>query len=142
METKERINAAYAYLKKIGRVASQQSIADRMGVRKESVSKAFNGNRSYLTHSFILRFNNAFGNPFNTDWIESGEGEMLCGKQSVGNISDSSVTGVNVSGSNIHINPSAYDVLLRIVENNQKAIEKFQEQMDRLITLLEKKYGQ
>lgn len=48
-----------------------------MGVRKESVSKAFSGNKSYLTNTFILKFNNAFDNMFNNDWLMEGKGEML-----------------------------------------------------------------
>ena len=69
----------------------------------------------------------------------TGEGEMLKTSQSVGDISNSSVSGVNVNGNGIQINPNAYDTLLKIVETNQKATEKFQEQIDRLITIIEKK---
>lgn len=58
---------------------------------------------------------------------------------SVSNVHNSNLTGVNVTGKDIHINPDAYNTLLKIVENNQKSTEKFQEQIDRLITLLEKK---
>jgi len=57
----------------------------------------------------------------------------------VSNVHNSNLTGVNVTGKDIHINPDAYNTLLKIVENNQKSTEKFQEQIDRLITLLEKK---
>ncbi len=64
---------------------------------------------------------------------------MLKTSQSVGDISNSSVSGVNVNGNGIQINPNAYDTLLKIVETNQKATEKFQEQIDRLITIIEKK---
>lgn len=63
METKERIISAYDYLKNAGIISSQQNVADKTGVRKESVSKAFSGNKSYLT-DFILKFNNAFDNMF------------------------------------------------------------------------------
>lgn len=47
METRERIISAYNHLKDVGIISSQQNVADRMGIRKESVSKAFSGNRSY-----------------------------------------------------------------------------------------------
>lgn len=75
----------------------------------------------------------------NITWLLTGEGEMLRNSQSVGDISNSNVSGVNVSGNGIQINPDAYDTLLKIVETNQKATEKFQEQIDRLITIIEKK---
>ncbi len=75
----------------------------------------------------------------NRVWLLTGEGEMTKSAQSVGNISNSNVAGVNVNGQEIHINPNAYDTLLKIVENNQRTTEKFQEQIDRLLTLLENK---
>lgn len=75
----------------------------------------------------------------NRVWLLTGEGEMTKSAQSVGNISNSNVSGVNVNGQEIHINPNAYDTLLKIVENNQRTTEKFQEQIDRLLTLLENK---
>ena len=76
----------------------------------------------------------------NTNWLLTGEGEMTKPIQQVGDISNSNVSGVNVSGTEIHINPNAYDTLLQIVERNQKVTEKFQEQIDRLISIIEKKY--
>ena len=75
----------------------------------------------------------------NTGWLMTGEGEMLKTCQSVGDISNSNVSGVNVKGSGININPNAYDALLKIVEANQKVTEKFQEQIDRLISIIEKR---
>lgn len=75
----------------------------------------------------------------NPDWILTGEGEMMKPIKSVGSINSSDVTGVNEN--DIHINPNAYDTLLQIVETNQRATEKFQEQIDRLISLIEFKYG-
>ncbi len=141
METKDRVRKAYDYLRSTGKVHTQQNVADIMGVKKENISRAFNGNESYLTVSFLERFNNAFDGIFNTDWLLRGEGEMLKNTQSVGDISNSNVSGINVNGKEIHISSlEAYNTLLKIVEANQKATEKFQEQIDRLITIIEKKY--
>lgn len=84
----------------------------------------------------------ALHNPdLNTGWLMTGEGCMLkSNSQAIGDISNSNVSGVNVSGTDIHINPNAYDALLKVVEHNQKTTEKFQEQIDRLIAIIEKKY--
>lgn len=140
METKDRLKKAYEYLRSNGKVHTQQDVADVMGVKKENISRAFNGNEKYLTPSFITRFNNAFGDIFNTDWLIKEHGEMLKTNQTIGDISNSNVSGVNVSGTEIHISSlEAYNTLLRIVEANQKSTEKFQEQIDRLITLIESK---
>lgn len=83
MEAKERIKKAYDFLRSKGIVHTQQDVADIMGVKKENISRAFNGNDKYLTTNFIIRFNNAFGNIFNTDWIIKEEGEMIKGIETV-----------------------------------------------------------
>lgn len=49
MEAKERIKKAYEFLRSNGTVHTQQDVADVMGVKKENISRAFNGNEKYLT---------------------------------------------------------------------------------------------
>lgn len=145
METRERIISAYNHLKDVGIISSQQNVADRMGIRKESVSKAFSGNKSYLTNTFILKFNNAFDNMFNNDWLMEGKGEMLKNNQSIGDIKNSSVHGVNVNGKDIYLecpfDKNGMEIIVNMINQNQKNIEMFQEQINRLIALLEKKYN-
>lgn len=143
MEKNERVKTAYEYLRNIGKVHTQQDLADSMGMKKESISRAFSGNESYLTDKFLYKFNQAFGNLFNIDWLLYEEGDMITHPiQSVGDISHSTVSGVNVNGKDIHIiSPEAYQTLLKIIDSNQKTTEKFQEQIDRLITIIEYKYG-
>ena len=79
----------------------------------------------------------------NANWLMTGLGEMTnTNEQSVGDIKNSSVVGVNVQGESIQINqnhPDAYTTLMAIVEMNQKETAKFQEQIDRLIAIIEKK---
>lgn len=83
------------------------------------------------------------------EWLLTGEGEMLLGEdtqndQSVGNVSDSKLTGVNVRGSNINIdsrgddNAKNIEALLSIVRDYQRTTERFQDHIDRLLSLLEK----
>lgn len=141
MKKHERLKAAFEYLKNTGKVHSQQDLAKSLGMKKESISRAFSGNESYLTDKFINRFNNTFGNVFNIDWLINESGDMIQTTQSVGDITHSNVSGANVSGKEIHIiSPDAYQALLKIVETNQKITERFQEQIDRLITIIEHKY--
>lgn len=147
MEAKDRIKQAYEYLQGVGLARTQIDVADKMNVRKESVNQAFSGSKSYLTKSFILKFNNAFGNIFNSEWLMDGKGEMLNHNyQSVGDINNSSVHGVNVNGKEIHFecpfDKKGFDLLINTIEQNQRNIETFQQQINRLITLLEKKYEQ
>lgn len=84
----------------------------------------------------------------NMAWLLTGEGTMLKPiTQSVGDIGGNA-SGVNVHGNGITINPNAYDALMEIVKANQQTTEKFQDitqksqqQIDRLIALLEKLHG-
>lgn len=84
--------------------------------------------------TILLRISKAFPD-FNTHWLMSGEGDMLrpAIEQKIGDVKDSELHEVNV----IKGDPNAYNTLLRIVETNQKTIEKFQEQIDRLLNLIE-----
>lgn len=92
----------------------------------------------------------ALQNPdLNTGWLMTGDGEMLkdSSAQIVGDISNSTVSGVNVKGKEIHINNAdAFKALLNIVESYQESTARFQSQhdkmlnqMDRLIAVIENK---
>lgn len=115
---------------------SVQAFESNVNLSNGAVSKMGEGTR----RSTIDKISNVYPE-LNINWLLTGEGEMIKPIQSVGDISHSNVSGVNVSGQDIHINPNAYDTLLKIVESNQKATEKFQEQIDRLISIIEYKYG-
>ena len=77
MEKQERLQAAYEYLRSRGKVHTQKDVASAMKATRQNVSSALKGKERFLTDSFLRRFNIAFGEPFNTDWLISGEGEML-----------------------------------------------------------------
>jgi hypothetical protein len=80
---------------------------------KSSVSRALNGDPLYLTNDFIEAFVKTF-RIFNINWIRLGEGDMLTDKSN-------SINSTNV------------------IEKLISLLEKKDEQMDRLIGLLEKK---
>lgn len=77
MERKERLMAAFKYLRDRGCVHTQKDIATAMNATPQNVSLAFSGNSRALTDRFITRFNQAFGDIFNLSWLQYGEGEML-----------------------------------------------------------------
>lgn len=77
MIKKEIIKEAFEYLRSIGKVHTQQDIANKMEISKSNISRAFNGDEKYLTKSFLQRFNDAYDNIFNSDWLLTGEGEKL-----------------------------------------------------------------
>lgn len=130
MDIKDRFAEFIAY-KGLSRRKFQESI----GVSNSYIQNISNG----ISAEVLRRIANTYSD-LNTDWLLTGNGDMLKPTQSVGDISNSTVSGVNVNGTEIHIsNMDAYDTLLKIVNANQKAVEKFQEQIDRLITIIEKK---
>lgn len=77
MPKSQSIQEARNYLIFKGIISTQQDIANKMNVSKSNISRALNGDEKYLTEKFLIRFNNAFDNIFNIQWLLTGEGEML-----------------------------------------------------------------
>lgn len=99
MDKKERFIEAFEYLKSIGEIHKQQDVAERMRVSKSNISRAFNGNESYLTNNFLTRFNKTFNNIFNESWLLTGEGDMLK-KEANNDINITGSYGVSVGDNN------------------------------------------
>lgn len=74
----QRLNEAYEYLRNNGKVHTQTDLAEAMGANRVSISNAFKGNEKYLTKNFLIRFNSAFGDIFNNEWLLGDDNvEML-----------------------------------------------------------------
>ena len=126
MEKKERINQAFSYLKDNGLVHTQKDLAERMGSTAPNVSSALKGVDNVLTDNFLLRFNNAFGGIFNDNWLLTGEGSMLSASES-DSVSASSSTDISV----------ALNKAMDEIAAQRRITEKSQQQIDRLLSLLE-----
>jgi len=125
MEKKERINQAFSYLKDNGLVHTQRDLAEKMGATAPNVSSALKGVDNVLTDNFLLRFNNAFGGIFNDNWLLTGEGSML--SESTTAPADSSSTDLS----------SALNKAMDEIVAQRRLTEKSQQQIDRLLSLLE-----
>lgn len=77
MQKVARLKAAYEHLKSLGKVHKQKDVSEKMEVSASNISKAFNGNKRFLTDNFLIRFNRTYGNIFNDVWLIDGTGEML-----------------------------------------------------------------
>jgi len=87
MEKINRINKAILYLiekEYINRYSIQKDIAKKVGANYNNTNAALNGDSKYLTDNFIKRFNVAFENIFNIDWLLTGEGNMLKAEYNAG----------------------------------------------------------
>ena len=118
---------------------SATALAKKSGIDASNLNKMLNGTQN-ITQQTLKKIADA--NNVSLDWLQTGKGEMINNTQTIGEITNSKVAGVNVHGNDIHINPDAYETLLKIVETYQGITKQFQNHIDRLITLLEKKYGE
>lgn len=139
-----RITEAIAYLKSKGKIHKQQDVAERMQADKSNVSRALSGDEKYLTDNFLRRFNSAFGGMFNNEWLINGDGDMLKPVQNVSDISSSTVVGANVSGNGNNISHNDITNMAGMIElqkGYQDMMRKSQEQIDRLLAIIEKIQG-
>lgn len=74
------------------------------------------------------------------DWLLLGKDEMIKNNQTVGDISNSSVTGVNINGREIHLpNSENVQAILEMVNTYQRITEKQLSQTDQLIAIIKSK---
>lgn len=145
MDRKQRFNDAFSYLKGKGMLHTQKDLADKMKSTSPNISSALKGVETVLTDNFLRRFNAAYDNIFNEDWLLCGEGEMLRPSQTIGDVAGSTVVGANVNGSGNNISNSdaialskAIDEISKMREIVQEQVKNNQEQFDRFMAVIEK----
>ena len=161
MERKDRFKEAFEYLKNRGSVHTQRDVALKMDSSEGNVSKAFKGDERVLTNRFLRRFNEAYGNIFNLDWLIDGVGDMLVVNNGNILIGDGNTNTHNHSGGNTTNNrntttttnnysgcgcggegegdtlPSAmYQTFFDELSAQRKVTEKAQEQIDTLLDII------
>ena len=122
MDRSERFKKAYEYLRFNGFTQSQKDLADRMQATAPNVSKALKGDSKFITDNFLRRFNEAFGELFNYQWLILGEGNML----KDGNEEEETPVQSETSR------------FLSLLEKKDEQIDRLLDQHDRLVALLEK----
>jgi hypothetical protein len=133
MNELHRITSAIKYLKKNDFIEKQQDLVNKLGYNKTYISGILNG-KIELSSKFIETFCSCFP-IINTEWLLTGEGEMLRTTQNIGDISNSTVVGANVNGNGINISHNNFS---EMIEGYKDAIKKRDEQIDRLINIIEK----
>ena len=162
MERKERFKEDFEYLKSRGTAHTQRDIALKMDSSEGNISKAMKGDERVLTNRFLRRFNEAYGNIFNIEWLIDGVGEMLVvNNGNIGNlvIGDGN-TNTNSGGGNTTnnrntttttnnysdcgggdaentlITSSMYQALFDELSAQRKVTEKAQAQIDTLLDII------
>lgn len=129
MSIKDRIKQLIDY-KRISVMAFEKSVGLSNGYLRNTASISADNCAKILTAYPEV----------SADWLMLGHGEMERPSMQCGDISNSTVSGVNVSGREIHLaDPSANSTLLEIVSGFQRTTERQFAQMDELIAILKTK---
>ena len=116
MNKHERFKQAILYLKGIGRISTKKSLAEAMGASASNVTTAINtGDPKVLTDQFIMRFSRAFDGVFSTEWLISGNGEML-------------LNGTNEEQAGLHVEPE-HELFSRLLAAKEETIEALRQQL-------------
>lgn len=134
MAENQRFKDMFLYLRENKRVRNQQDFTERISSDKTTVSRIMNGHIT-IPNNLFVNISNAF--PYiNVDWLRTGEGEMLRAgyTQNVTESENFTQTG-NVT---VHGDSAALLKVLDELSAQRKLTEKAQEQIDRLISIIEK----
>lgn len=133
----KRIKQIVCWLISQGIVESQADLGSKLGIDNKSyLSQIVNG-KTY-SRDFVNKLSE-FDKRINAEWIETGEGEMLfCCTPIEQTIHGNNNTSVAGNSNNVNNSSTLEKAIVEIAEM-RKLVQKRDEQIDRLITLLEKK---
>jgi plasmid maintenance system antidote protein VapI len=80
MDKKERMNAAFNYLRDHGYLHTQKDMADAIGSTAPNVSRMLKGDPKVLTDNICVRVQRSYG-CISANWLMHGEGEMLIAEE-------------------------------------------------------------
>jgi hypothetical protein len=133
MNRLDRLKKAIEYLTNNGYIHFQTDIAKRMDSHPQPVSKACKGDERYLTDKFLVRFNTAFGNIFNIDWLQNGNGEMLSPDPKPQSV----VNSQNTVQNNSSLSFGNTDIEKELIEQLKRKDEQINEQAQQIKILLQ-----
>lgn len=140
MEKMDRLAKLFEWLRYKKIVSTKKEFAEKIGVDKTNLSSAFSGVEKYLTDSLFNKIADNFPE-FDRNWLLTGEGGMLKPTVSQSAVGDNN-TQVAGNGNNVHVAATALMEELsaqrKLTEKAQEQVTKAQEQIDRLISIIEK----
>lgn len=138
MEQERRIKKAINWLIFQELAENESDLSERLGYKKSSFSQIVNG-KVPLSEKFVGKLCSLDEN-LNFVWILTGEGDMFrSGCMNGENTGDgNNIVGDNNNWNNVNTDEALSRALNEIGEQ-RKLVAKAQEQIDRLISLLEKK---
>lgn len=121
---------------------SQNDIAKKLDISSGYMSELMNSYKA-ISKKVVTKFAKAYPQ-INVDWLKLGEGEMLSIPQTVNTISGDHNVG-NGTGNTVNSENTVQELFNQlkakdaIISKSQAQLDKSQEQIDRLIALLEKR---
>lgn len=115
---------------------SKRKFQESIGVSNSYIQNISNG-----IGAEVLQRIKASYPELNTDWLMTGDGDMLKPIQNVSEISNSTIVGANVNGNGNNIsNNDANNIsgMIELQKGYQDMMRKSQEQIDRLLIVIEK----
>ncbi len=132
MEVKDRIKAILDYY----HLSVNEFVAETRVKTGQAVYDLLSGKTKSISQSMEDKILSCFQD-VNRAWLLTGEGEMI--KPSVQQMLNGD-NNTQIAGNNNHVNlPSTLDKAINEIAEQRKLVAKAQEQIDRLISLLERK---
>lgn len=112
---------------------TQMQVAEISGVRQSYVAALLNGSKVFGKKQ-AQKWGELFG--LSPNWLLTGDGEMLCNPSVI----QQNQNGDNINGHSIKVeHKTDTEKLLDAIKECHELLRKKDEQIDRLLTLLEKK---
>lgn len=131
----QRIKNAIQWLIFEGRVANRRELAEKLGYGESYFSQIMTG-KVPLSESFIKKLSN-FDNRLNYDWLINQAEEMLSTSQIVCGDHNTSIAGNSNNITQSNQPNGVVEKFIGLLEKKDEQLAKSQEQIDRLIGLLE-----
>lgn len=116
-----------SYFKEKG--ITQEEIASLLGVSQAYVNALLNGRKAFGKQQ-AKKWNELFG--ISVNWLLTGDGDMF-----QNNITQNNQNGDNIQGTSVTVNKTEKEYL-EIIKRQSEQLSKSQEQIDRLLSIIEK----
>ena len=118
------------------KVRNQQQFTEEIQSDKATVSQIKNG-RIKIPNNLFANIGKAFPD-ISIDWLKTGEGKMLNNNQQIGDISNSTVVGSNISGTGINISHNDFSEMIELQKGYQELLRKKDEHVSDLLSIISK----
>ncbi|MDR1340133.1 MAG: helix-turn-helix transcriptional regulator [Prevotellaceae bacterium] len=139
VEIRKRFKEVFSKLKQENYIKGVDDFAKKINIHQSNLSKVFSDERN-VSQSMLNNLFREFS-IVNKEYIYGESREILRNDQEIGDVSNSTVVGANIHGNGITISHNDFAGMIELQKGYQEVIKKNQEQMDKLIDIIEKLKG-